>query len=49
MVFWKIGFIDHLEFVTTNNYKNIVDFHNLQITSAQAKFFQSAVVLLDVS
>jgi hypothetical protein len=28
--FWKIGFIDHLHAVTTNNYNIIADFHNLQ-------------------
>jgi hypothetical protein len=44
-----IGFIDHLQIVTTNNYNTISDFHTLQITTAHAKFFQPAVSSLDVS
>jgi hypothetical protein len=36
-----IGFIDHLQVVTTNNYNTIADFHTLQITRAHA-VFQSA-------
>jgi hypothetical protein len=41
----KIGFIDHLQVVTTNNYNTGANFHNLQITTAHANSFQSAVSL----
>jgi hypothetical protein len=34
-----IGFIDHLQVVTTNNYNTIADFHALTISPAYAKFF----------
>jgi hypothetical protein len=34
-----IGFIDHLQIVTTNNYDTAADFHNSQVTTAQAKSF----------
>jgi hypothetical protein len=41
----KIGFSDHFntQLVTTPNYSVIADLHNLQITAAHAKNFQSAV------
>jgi hypothetical protein len=41
-----IGFIDHLstQLVTTLNYSAIADFQTLQITTAHAKSFQSALV-----
>jgi hypothetical protein len=39
----EIGFIDHLQDVSTNNYKTIDNFHTLQNTTANAKSFQSAV------
>jgi hypothetical protein len=29
----EIGFTDHLQDVTTNNYNTIANFHNLQITT----------------
>jgi hypothetical protein len=35
----KIGFIDHLQVVTTNNYNTIANFHILQVTTAHAKSF----------
>jgi hypothetical protein len=38
----EIGFIDHLQVITTNNYITIDNFHTLQITTAHAKSFQSA-------
>jgi hypothetical protein len=40
-----IGFIDHFNtrFVTTLNYSAITDLHTSQITTAQAKSFQSTV------
>jgi hypothetical protein len=43
----EIGFIDHFntQLVTTLNYSAIADFHTLQITTAHAKLFQSAVSL----
>jgi hypothetical protein len=42
----EIGFIDHLNtrFVNTLSYSSIADFHTLQITTAHAKSFQSALV-----
>jgi hypothetical protein len=33
----EIGFIDHLQAVTTNNFNTIANFHNLQITTTHAK------------
>jgi hypothetical protein len=39
----EIGFIDHLHVVPTSNYNTIANFHTLQITTAHAKSFQSAV------
>jgi hypothetical protein len=42
---WEIGFIDHLQVVTTSNYNTIANFHTLQITTAHAKSFQSAVTI----
>jgi hypothetical protein len=41
----EVGFIDHFNtwLVTTLNYITITDLHILQITTAQAKSFQSAV------
>jgi hypothetical protein len=36
----KIGFIDHLQAATTNNYNTIANFHTLQITTAHAMSFQ---------
>jgi hypothetical protein len=39
----KIRFIEHLQVITTSNYNIIVNFHTLQITTAHAKYFQSAV------
>jgi hypothetical protein len=44
-----IGFIDRLQVVITSNYNIIVNFQNLQITTAHAKTFQSAVSLPVVS
>jgi hypothetical protein len=45
----EIGFIDHLQVLTTNHYSAIAALHTLQITTAHAKSFQfsvsSAVVL----
>jgi hypothetical protein len=38
MGFWIMGFIDHLEVVTINNYIIIIDLHTLKITTAGAKF-----------
>jgi hypothetical protein len=32
-----IGYIDHFQVVTTNNYYTVADFHTLQITTAHAK------------
>jgi hypothetical protein len=37
-----IGFIDHLQIVTTSNYNTITDFYTLPITPAHTKSFQSA-------
>jgi hypothetical protein len=39
-----IGFIDHLQVVTTNNYDIVADFHTLQITTAHAKSFPACSV-----
>jgi hypothetical protein len=36
-----IGFIDHLQIITTNNYNTIAYFHTLPVTPAHAKSFQS--------
>jgi hypothetical protein len=41
----EIGFTDHLQVVTTNNYNTIAIFHTLRITTAYVKSFQSAVSL----
>jgi hypothetical protein len=38
-----IGFIDHLQIVTTSNYSVIANSHTLQFTTARAKSFQSAM------
>jgi hypothetical protein len=42
---FEIAFIDHFNtlLMTTINYSSIVDLCNLQITTAHAKSFQSAV------
>jgi hypothetical protein len=47
----EIGFIDHvnLQFVTTLNYSAIANFHNLVITTAYAKSFQSSVISTSLS
>jgi hypothetical protein len=37
-----IGFIDHLQIITTSNYYIIANLHTLQITTAHAKSSQSA-------
>jgi hypothetical protein len=37
-----IGFIDHLQIVTTRNYNATANLHTLQITTAHAKPSQSA-------
>jgi hypothetical protein len=41
----EIGFIDHLQEVTTNNYNTIANFHILPIITAHAKSFQSAFTI----
>jgi hypothetical protein len=41
-----IGFIDHLQVVTTNNYNTITDFHTFQIT---VSLFQPALISLNIS
>jgi hypothetical protein len=33
----EIGFIDHLQVITTNNYNTIANFHTLQITTGKGK------------
>jgi L-asparagine transporter-like permease len=38
----EIEFIDHLQIITTNHYNSIDNFHNLEITTAHAKSFQSS-------
>jgi hypothetical protein len=38
-----IGFIEHLQIVTTSNYSGIVNSHALQFTAARSKSSQSAV------
>jgi hypothetical protein len=38
----EIGFIDHLQLITTSNCNTIADLHTLQITTAHAKSSQSA-------
>jgi hypothetical protein len=38
-----IGFVDHLQVVTTNNCNTIADIHALPVTATYAKSFQSAV------
>jgi hypothetical protein len=38
----EIGFIDHLQIVTTSNYNTIANLHTLQITTAHTKPSQSA-------
>jgi hypothetical protein len=38
-----IGFIEHLQIVTTSNYSAIDNLHNLQFTTACTKSPQSAV------
>jgi hypothetical protein len=38
----QIGFIDHIQIVTTSSYNTITNFHNLQLTTAHAKCSQSA-------
>jgi hypothetical protein len=44
MGFWTIGFTDHLQIVTTNNYNTIAHFHTLQITTAHTKSFPACSV-----
>jgi hypothetical protein len=39
----EIGFIDHLQVVTTSEYNTTANFHTSQITTAHAKSFQFAV------
>jgi hypothetical protein len=46
MGFWIIGFIDHLQVATTNNYNTIADFHTLQISTAHAKSSQACTVFI---
>jgi hypothetical protein len=43
----EIGFITylHLQIVTTSNYNTIANFHTVEITTAHAKSFQSAVFI----
>jgi hypothetical protein len=38
-----IGFIDHLQIITTSNYSAIANSHTLQFTTAHIKAFQFAV------
>jgi hypothetical protein len=38
-----IGFVDHLEIVTTSNYRTITNSHTLQFTTACTKSSQTAV------
>jgi hypothetical protein len=45
----EIGFIDHLQVVTTNYYFNIVNLRIFKITTGHDKYFQSAMSLLAVS
>jgi hypothetical protein len=40
-----IGFIEHLQIVTTSNYCAIANSHTLQFTTARTKPSQSAVSL----
>jgi hypothetical protein len=37
-----IGFIEHLQLVTTINYSVVADLHNLPFTAARTKYSQSA-------
>jgi hypothetical protein len=37
--FWIIGFINHLQVITTNNYSNTADLHNLQFTIVHSLVF----------
>jgi hypothetical protein len=39
-----IGFIEHLEIVTTSNYSAIANSHALQFTTARTRSSQSALV-----
>jgi hypothetical protein len=39
-----MGFIGHLQVVTTNNYNTIADFYSSQITTAHAEFFPARSV-----
>jgi hypothetical protein len=45
----EIGFIDHLQIVTTSIYGAIADLHTLQIITAYAKSSQFAVSSLAVA
>jgi hypothetical protein len=45
---WLIGFIAHLQNITTSNYSGIANLHTLQFTTARTKFSQSAVSSLVV-
>jgi hypothetical protein len=40
-----IGFIEHLQNVTTSNYSGIANSHTLQFTTERTKYSQSAVPL----
>jgi hypothetical protein len=42
----EMGFIDHLQVVTTKNYNTVYNFHSSQITTAHPKSFQSAFTSL---
>jgi hypothetical protein len=39
----EIGFTDHLQAVTANNYTTVPNLHTVQITTADAMSFQFAV------
>jgi hypothetical protein len=42
----EIGFTDHLQVVTTNNYNTIANLHtpNITVTTAHIKSFQSSLI-----
>jgi hypothetical protein len=41
---FEIGFIGHLQAITTNNYNTMSDLHTLQITTAHTKYFPACVI-----
>jgi hypothetical protein len=46
-----IGFIEHVELLTTGNYNDFTDLHNVQVTTAHAKssVFTNRCLVMDLN